>query len=54
MHYFPAEDRYTRMKYRRCGKSGLRLPALSFGLWHNFGHDRSLTVKRDMCRTAFD
>ena len=38
----PAPDRYTTMLYRRCGASGLQLPAVSLGLWHNFGHDRPL------------
>ena len=54
MTYTPAEDRYSKMVYRRCGKSGLQLPAISLGLWHNFGHDTPHQVKRDMCRTAFD
>lgn len=52
--YTPAEDRYDRMVYRRCGKSGLKLPAISLGLWHNFGDDTPHDVKRSMCRTAFD
>ncbi|RJE80574.1 L-glyceraldehyde 3-phosphate reductase [Paracoccus sp. JM45] len=52
--YQPAGDRYEAMKYRRCGRSGLRLPALSLGLWHNFGHDTPHQTKRDICRTAFD
>jgi L-glyceraldehyde 3-phosphate reductase len=50
----PAEDRYSSMIYRRCGRTGLRLPAVSLGLWHNFGHDTPHHVKRDICRTAFD
>ncbi|MEO0382049.1 MAG: L-glyceraldehyde 3-phosphate reductase [Pseudomonadota bacterium] len=54
MRYTPAEDRYQRMVYRRCGASGLQLPAISLGLWHNFGHDTPHQVKRDLCRTAFD
>lgn len=54
MTYTPAADRYSRMVYRRCGKSGLKLPAISLGLWHNFGHDTPHQVKRDICRTAFD
>lgn len=54
MTYVPAEDRYTRMEYRRCGKSGLKLPAISLGLWHNFGHDTPHDTKRSICRTAFD
>lgn len=54
MTYTPASDRYSRMTYRRCGASGLKLPAISLGLWHNFGHDTPHQVKRDICRTAFD
>jgi len=52
--YTPAEDRYERMVYNRCGTSGLKLPAVSLGLWHNFGHDTPHQVKREICRTAFD
>ncbi|MDU8911873.1 L-glyceraldehyde 3-phosphate reductase [Aestuariicoccus sp. MJ-SS9] len=52
--YTPAPDRYDRMVYRRCGRSGLKLPAISLGLWHNFGEDTAHDVKRQMCRTAFD
>ena len=54
MTYTPAENRYERMTYRRCGASGLKLPAVSLGLWHNFGHDTPHQVKREICRTAFD
>lgn len=54
MTYVPAEDRYERMVYRRCGASGLKLPAVSLGLWHNFGHDTPHETKRAICRTAFD
>lgn len=54
VNYTPAQDRYERMAYRRCGASGLQLPAISLGLWHNFGHDTPHQVKRDLCRTAFD
>ncbi|MCM2130079.1 L-glyceraldehyde 3-phosphate reductase [Larsenimonas rhizosphaerae] len=54
MTYLPAEDRYERMPYRRCGRSGLKLPAISLGLWHNFGHDKPHATKREICRTAFD
>jgi L-glyceraldehyde 3-phosphate reductase len=54
MTYTPHPDRYSRMNYRRCGKSGLKLPAISLGLWHNFGHDTPHQTKRDICRTAFD
>ena len=50
----PAGDRYEAMDYRRCGRSGLNLPAISLGLWHNFGHDTPHQTKRDICRTAFD
>lgn len=54
MAYTPAETRYDTMKYRRCGRSGLLLPAISLGLWHNFGHDTPHKVKQAICRTAFD
>ncbi|MEM9344778.1 MAG: L-glyceraldehyde 3-phosphate reductase [Pseudomonadota bacterium] len=54
MTYSPAETRYDAMLYRRCGRSGLKLPAISLGLWHNFGGDTEHTRKREMCRTAFD
>ena len=54
MTYHPAEDRYSKMVYRRCGESGLKLPAVSLGLWHNFGHDTPHQVKRAICQTAFD
>lgn len=54
MSYQAAEDRYQKMVYRRCGRSGLQLPAVSLGLWHNFGHDFSHQTKRDICRKAFD
>jgi L-glyceraldehyde 3-phosphate reductase len=54
MTYVPAADRYDRMIYRRCGASGLRLPAISLGLWHNFGDDTPHQVKQAICRTAFD
>lgn len=53
-HYVPAEDRYDRMRYNRCGRSGLKLPALSLGLWHNFGEDARRDNARAICRTAFD
>jgi len=42
MTYVPAEARYESMTYRRCGRSGLRLPVLSLGLWHNFGDDQPI------------
>lgn len=54
MTYHPREDRYDRMVYRRCGATGLKLPAISLGLWHNFGEDTPHQVKRDILRTAFD
>ncbi|WP_102106919.1 L-glyceraldehyde 3-phosphate reductase [Oceaniglobus roseus] len=54
MTYVPAENRYERMIYRRCGASGLMLPAVSLGLWHNFGGDAAHTTKREICRAAFD
>jgi L-glyceraldehyde 3-phosphate reductase len=52
--YFPAVDRYDSMTYRRCGRSGLKVPAISLGLWHNFGHDRPYETQRAICRRAFD
>ena len=52
--YAPASNRYENMPYRRCGRSGLLLPALSLGLWHNFGHDRGFTTQQAICRRAFD
>ena len=54
MTYHAAENRYEQMQYRTCGRSGLKLPLLSLGLWHNFGDSTSLDVQRDMLRTAFD
>jgi L-glyceraldehyde 3-phosphate reductase len=54
MTYVAAPDRYDQMPYRRCGRSGLQLPAVSLGLWHNFGHDRPLDVQRAILRRAFD
>ncbi len=54
MTYTPAEDRYERMIYRRCGASGLMLPAISLGLWHNFGHDTPHATKQAIVRAAFD
>jgi L-glyceraldehyde 3-phosphate reductase len=54
MTYVPAADRYQSMQYRRTGKSGLKLPAISLGLWHNFGHNARADVARAMCRRAFD
>ncbi|SFT35320.1 L-glyceraldehyde 3-phosphate reductase [Pseudovibrio denitrificans] len=54
MAWQPADNRYDTMKYNRCGKSGLKLPAISLGLWHNFGETTPHQTKREMCRTAFD
>ena len=54
MTYTPAEDRYSKMVYRKCGNSGLKLPAISLGLWPHFGHDTPHQTKRDICQTAFD
>jgi L-glyceraldehyde 3-phosphate reductase len=54
MSYTPAADRYSSMIYNYCGKSGLKLPALSLGLWHNFGGSSSTENARAMCRRAFD
>ncbi|MEP9372292.1 L-glyceraldehyde 3-phosphate reductase [Mesorhizobium sp. KR1-2] len=54
MSYVPAENRYENMLYNRCGHSGLKLPAVSLGLWHNFGGDTPHETKRAICRTAFD
>ncbi len=54
MTYVAAPERYESMTYRRCGRSGLDLPAVSLGLWHNFGDDRSLQGQRAILRRAFD
>jgi len=54
MTYTPAQTRYDDMIYRRCGKSGVMLPVISLGLWHNFGGDSTHENKRAMCQTAFD
>jgi L-glyceraldehyde 3-phosphate reductase len=54
MTYVADAARYDSMEYRRCGRSGLKLPALSLGLWHNFGDDRNWATQRDICRRAFD
>ena len=54
MTYVPDPDRYAAMRYNRCGASGLLLPAVSLGLWHNFGHDRPLDSGRALVRRAFD
>ena len=54
MTYVAAPERYDSMSYRRCGRSGLQLPGVSLGLWHNFGHDRPLETQRAILRRAFD
>jgi L-glyceraldehyde 3-phosphate reductase len=54
MTYVPVESRYTAMTYRRSGRSGLKLPAISLGLWQNFGHSRPLDASRAIIRRAFD
>jgi len=54
MTYVPAADRYDRMQYRRSGRSGLQLPAVSLGLWNNFGHDHPFEAQRAIVRRAFD
>jgi L-glyceraldehyde 3-phosphate reductase len=52
--YTPAPERYERVEYRRCGRSGLQLPAISLGLWQNFGDDRPLAISRAILHSAFD
>jgi L-glyceraldehyde 3-phosphate reductase len=54
MNYIPAEDRYEKMQYRRCGNSGVKLPLISLGLWHNFGKIDDFENCRNILRTAFD
>lgn len=54
MTYVPSDDRYEKMTYRRCGNSGLQLPVISLGLWHNFGGDTPHDTKRAICQAAFD
>ena len=54
MSYVPADNRYGAMTYNYCGKSGLKLPAISLGLWHNFGGAAPTEAARAMCRRAFD
>jgi L-glyceraldehyde 3-phosphate reductase len=54
MIFFPSPDRYDSMPYRRCGRSGVQLPAVSVGLWNNFGDDQPLQTQRDVLRRAFD
>jgi L-glyceraldehyde 3-phosphate reductase len=52
--YLPSPDRYDWMQYRRCGRSGVQLPAITLGLWQNFGDDRSIDSQKAMLRRAFD
>ena len=52
--YIPKNDRYNNMEYRRCAKSGLLLPALSLGLWHNFGYVDNYNNSKEILHTAFD
>ena len=52
--YTASEKRYETMQYNRCGSSGLKLPAVSLGLWHNFGSNASFDNMQSMCYTAFD
>ena len=52
--YLPSAQRYDTMEYRRTGRSGLDLPAISLGLWHNFGDGRPWETQRELCRRAFD
>ena len=54
MTFHAAENRYETMPYRRVGRSGLKLPAISLGLWHNFGDDKPFEDQRDILRRAFD
>ncbi len=54
MNYAPAPGRYDSMAYRACGPSGLQLPVLSLGLWHNFGDTTPMSTSREIVRTAFD
>ena len=52
--YIAEKTRYENMKYNRCGASGLKLPAVSLGLWHNFGTNGNFDTMMAMCETAFD
>ena len=54
MPYTAAGDRYQHMRYRRSGRSGLQLPAITLGLWHNFGGDQPYETSRAIARRAFD
>ncbi len=52
--YIADDRRYDKMKYIRCGRSGIKLPQISFGLWHNFGSNASFSKMEELCHTAFD
>ena len=52
--YIPSDNRYDQINYRRCGKSGIQLPLISLGLWHNFGHADDLLTGQKILRKAFD
>lgn len=52
--YAPAKERYETMEYNRCGESGLMLPKVSLGLWHNFGDTSDYENMKQLCFTAFD
>jgi L-glyceraldehyde 3-phosphate reductase len=54
MNYQANSNRYSEMSYRACGRSGLKLPALSLGLWHNFGDTAPIERQSEILRTAFD
>ncbi|RZM05239.1 MAG: L-glyceraldehyde 3-phosphate reductase, partial [Pedobacter sp.] len=54
MPYLPSSERYNKMRYRRCGKSGIKLPEISLGLWHNFGHVDVMENFRKILHLAFD
>ena len=54
MEFIASEKRYDTMQYRKCGESGLKLPAISLGLWHNFGDNDDFETMCKMCFTAFD
>ncbi|NQX66469.1 L-glyceraldehyde 3-phosphate reductase [Paenibacillus alba] len=54
MYYVPKNERYSNMKYTRCGNSGLKLPVISLGLWQNYGGIHALETQREMLRRAFD
>ena len=54
MPYTPAKDRYSKMEYNKCGESGLKMPTVSLGLWHNFGSQDNYETMKQLCFTAFD